>query len=468
MPAMQSSTTGSHLAIPQVMKVLTTCRHPDPWNPWRRLWTENGSGSGVLVGPNEILTGAHVVDDATFLQVQRIADPDKVEAKVKAVCHDCDLALLTVSDERILRGARPVEVGELCNFRDKVTVVGFPIGGEEVSITEGVVSRVEMQRYVHSAREHLAIQIDAAINPGNSGGPVFRNGKVVGIAFQKQPNAEAMGAMVPAPLIRRFLDGVAQGRPTDVPTLSLRTQGLENPELRTRLGLGPDEGGVRIATVEYGGPAWGVLQPDDVLLAIDGLRVGANGTVLYRERFRTMYNVVYGDHFAGDELEVEILRERAPRKLRLRLQPMASLVGLPAHDRMPSYFIFGGLVFQPLSLDLLKVFAESPPPALMNELINGVRREDRQQVIVLTSILADGINTGYEEARYSLVETVNGRRPRDMRHFVSLVEGAGAKLEVRTAGHAMLALDTAAAAAALPLILERYGVPRDRSADLAR
>lgn len=464
---MQSTTTGSHLAIPQVMKVLTTCRHPDPWNPWRRLWTETSGGSGVLVGPNEILTGAHVIDDATFLQVQRIADPDKAEVKVKAVCHDCDLALLTVTDERILRGSRPVEVGELCNFRDKVTVVGFPIGGEEVSITEGVVSRVEMQRYTHSTRELLAIQIDAAINPGNSGGPVFRSGKVVGIAFQKQQNAEAMGAMVPAPLISRFLAAVAQGRSTEIPTLSIRTQGLENPELRRRLGLGADDGGVRIASVEYGGPAWGALRVDDVLLEIDGLRVGANGTVLYRERFRTAYNVVYGDHYSGDEISLRIRRAGEELSLSLPLQPISCLVAPPTHDRMPSYFVFGGLVFQPLTLDLLKMF-ENGPPSLLNELMHGVRTEERQQPIVLTTILADGINTGYEESRYSLVQSVNGRQPRNMAHFVELVENVGEKVELRTNSHAIIALDAKEAAAALPQIMERYGVPRDRSADLLR
>jgi S1-C subfamily serine protease len=467
---MQTTTTGSHLAIPQVMKVLATYQHPDPWNPWRRLWTETTGGSGVVVGPNEILTGAHVIDDATFLQVQQIADPDKVEARVKAVCHDCDLALLTVEDQRILRGSRSVEVGELCNFRDKVTVVGFPIGGEEVSITEGVVSRVEMQRYVHSARELLAIQIDAAINPGNSGGPVFRAGKVVGVAFQKQTNAEAMGSMVPAPLIQRFLDGVAQGRTTEVPSLSIRTQGLENPELRRWLGLGAEDGGVRVATVEHGGPAWGALEPDDVLLEIDGLRVGANGTVLYRDRFRTAYNVVYGDHYVGDEIGLRILRAGKSRELRVRLQPISTLVPHPKHDRMPTYFLFAGLVFQPLSIDLLKCFQEmrDAPPPLVAELINGVRSEGRQERVVLTSILADGINTGYEETRYSLIESVNGRAPRDMADFVALVEGATEKLEIRTGGHAVIALDPAAATAAQPLILERYGVPRDRSADLQR
>ena len=61
----------------------------------------------------------------------------------------------------------------------------FPIGGESISVTSGVVSRIEVTSYVHGAAELLGVQIDAAINSGNSGGPAFNNrGQCVGIAFQ--------------------------------------------------------------------------------------------------------------------------------------------------------------------------------------------------------------------------------------------------------------------------------------------
>lgn len=54
-----------------------------------------------------------------------------------------------------------------------------------MSVTSGVVSRIEVTSYVHGAAELLGIQIDAAINSGNSGGPAFNNkGECVGIAFQ--------------------------------------------------------------------------------------------------------------------------------------------------------------------------------------------------------------------------------------------------------------------------------------------
>lgn len=66
-------------------------------------------------------------------------------------------------------------------------------GGDNISVTKGVVSRVEPTQYVHGATQLMAIQIDAAINPGNSGGPAIMGSKVAGVAFQNLTGAENIG-----------------------------------------------------------------------------------------------------------------------------------------------------------------------------------------------------------------------------------------------------------------------------------
>lgn len=75
-------------------------------------------------------------------------------------------------------------------------MVGYPIGGDTISVTSGVVSRIEVSSYSHGSAELLAIQIDAAINSGNSGGPALTDdGKCAGIAFQTlvEEDAENIG-----------------------------------------------------------------------------------------------------------------------------------------------------------------------------------------------------------------------------------------------------------------------------------
>jgi S1-C subfamily serine protease len=228
------------MAYPEVVRVFATTQDPDHDSPWQTRSPSSSTGSGVVIAGGAILTGAHVVANATFLQVQKPSHPDKAIARVRAVCHDADLALLEVVEPAdFLADVTPAELGEMPRLRDEVAVVGYPVGGEEISITEGVVSRIEVQRYSHSQRNLLAVTVDAAINAGNSGGPVFGGGKVVGIAFQKLTGVDNIGEMVPPPVIRTFLDGVAAGKRPLVPAMGVITQNLENPLLRKQLGLGP-------------------------------------------------------------------------------------------------------------------------------------------------------------------------------------------------------------------------------------
>src|SRR5690349_24221917 len=278
------------MAYPEVVRVYATTQDPDFDAPWQARTPSNSTGSGVVIAPGEILTGAHVIANATFIQVQKPSMPDKAIARVKAVSHDCDLALLEVVEPRhFLDDVPPAALGDMPRLRDEVAVVGYPVGGEEISITEGVVSRIEVQRYSHSQRHLLAVTVDAAINAGNSGGPVFGEGKVVGIAFQKLTGVDNIGEMVPPPLIRAFLDGVTAGKLPEVPALGITTQNLENPLLRRQLGLNDGERGVVVLHVDYSGSADGVLQVRDVITAIDGLPIANNGTVQYQGRHRTRY-----------------------------------------------------------------------------------------------------------------------------------------------------------------------------------
>jgi hypothetical protein len=88
------------------------------------------------------------------------------------------LALLTTDDDSFWEGTTPLQLGGIPELQDPVAVIGYPTGGDNISVSVGVVSRVEPQQYTHGATNLLAIQIDAAINPGNSGGPAVLDHQV--------------------------------------------------------------------------------------------------------------------------------------------------------------------------------------------------------------------------------------------------------------------------------------------------
>ncbi len=459
------------MSYPQVVRVYCTYQDPDYESPWQRLSPRASTGSGVIIGRNEILTGAHVVANATFVQVQKVSDPDKVVARIVAISHDSDLALLRVEDARFTRGVEPARIGGLPGLRDEVQVVGYPVGGEEVSVTEGVVSRIEVQRYEHSQRYLLAVTVDAAINEGNSGGPVFRRGRVCGIAFQALTGADNIGEMVPAPIIQRFLLGVREGRLPGVPGLGLSGQNLENPWLREWLGMKPRESGILVTAVQYGSTASGSLEKGDVLLELDGLPIANNGTVRYRGRFRCQYDVVVGEHFVGDVIRARILRGGRRLRPTMTMQEMTALVERYEYDREPTWFLYGGLVFQKLTAEYLRIWGEhwwdKAPKELLYLYQQGERTEARQEVIVVAQVLADDVNVGYEHLFHDTVVELNGRMPRDMRDFVQRIDAARAEVVIKTSSGATVLLDSKAVRAAKERIQGKYHVPADRSPDLA-
>ncbi|MFT3698264.1 MAG: trypsin-like peptidase domain-containing protein [Kofleriaceae bacterium] len=458
------------MAYPEVIRVFATSQDPDFDGPWQARTPSNSTGSAVVIGPNMMLTGAHVIANATFLQVQKLSAPDKAIARVKAVSHDCDLALLEVIEPAgFLDDVEPAELGEMPKLRDEVAVVGYPVGGEEISITEGVVSRIEVQRYSHSQRHLLAVTVDAAINSGNSGGPVFGDGKVVGIAFQKLTGVDNIGEMVPPPIIRSFLDGVAKGKRPEIPALGITTQNLENGLLRKQLGLSDQERGVVVLHVDHGGSSDGVLQPRDVITSIDGNAIANNGTIQFMGRYRTRYDVVLGHRYVGDKLKLGIKRDGKSLTLEVELHHWMPLVPRARYDEPPMYFVYGGLVFQTLTRDYLATWDKwwnKAPKEFLNYYYLGYRSAEQHEVVILTQILADEINIGYAHLYNEAVATLNGRAPLDMVDFVRTLSAAHGIVEITTTSGGIIMLDTDEVRKAQPRILTRYHIPRDRTPGL--
>ncbi len=452
----------------QVVRIFAAVQEPDYDVPWQTESPSSGTGSGVVIGPNRILTGAHVVADATFLQIQTINDSDKHVAEVEAICHDADLALLRLHDPQALSGIPPAELGDLPERRAHVAVVGYPVGGEELSITEGVASRIEVQRYAHSQRNLLALTVDAAINSGNSGGPVIHQGQVVGIAFQSMEDAENIGEAVPAPLIRRFLKGVEDRLPLEIPGFGIETQNLENEGLRRALGVPVGETGVLVKRVSYGSSCDGVVQAGDVIHSIDGHDIANNETVRY-DGIRTRLGVLLGERFVGERVPIRLRRNGESIERELVLSTMQNLVPSNRYGVAPTYFVFAGIVFQTLTRDYLRTWknwSENAPKEFLAHYYLGHRTEEVQEILVVSQILADELTVGYGPLYWESVGKVNGEVPKDMRDLVRLVEASEATLTVETSSNGLLVFDMAEAHAAQERILPRYRIPQDRSPNL--
>jgi len=456
-----------------VVKVFSVHRRHNYDEPWQLHGQRRSSGSGCIIANNRIITNAHVVADQTFIQVKRAGQARKYTAKVVVVAHECDLALLEVEEDSFFESAIPLTLGTLPSIRDDVAVYGFPIGGDSMCITEGVVSRVEHDRYSHSSARLLTCQIDAAINPGSSGGPVIKDNKIVGIAFQGG-SGENIGYMVPAPIINHFLEDIADGTYEGIPKLGISCQKMESPDIRASYHMDEDETGTLINKVYPGSPATDILMPEDVLLSIDGNRIANNGTIEFRPGERTSFGYVVQSKHVGESVLCTVLRDAKQLDVSIQLsKPTGAMRLVPneQYDVAPTYYILGGLVFEPLTKNFLREWGKQwysrAPRHLTNYYLNGELTEDRKQVIVLVKVLPDEINLGYHDWGSNVVTSVNGSHISSITDLVEAFESnIGDYHVIVDEAERRLILDRKKVDAAGHQILKKYRITSDRSEDL--
>ncbi len=413
-----------------VVKVFTTANPIDYYHPWQSKGSEAATGSGCVIAGNKILTNAHVVSDQTFIEVKRYSDPKRYTARLVAIGHDCDLALLEVDDPNFFKGITPIEIGELPNLQDVVQVVGFPTGGEEISITQGVVSRIEVTKYVHSAALLLTVQIDAAVNPGNSGGPALKDGKLIGIAMQVVPYAQNIGYIIPTPIINHFLADLKDGKYDGFPKLGIEFAKTESPSLREFYKINNLTGGVYVTRVMKNSSASGYLKEGDVILEINGTPIGEDGTFAFRDTQRLLLSHLIATRQIGDQLTMKIIRDGESKTISFTLNPYTPLVLWPYAVPRPSYYIYGGMIFTVLSADLLWEWRnnwEDKPyraPVDFSYYYYGIGRlneDSKKEIVVLLDVLPDAVNVGYHSYENMVMERVNGQEFNSFQDFVKLL-----------------------------------------------
>lgn len=456
-----------------LVKVYTTYSMPYYYTPWNMSGPSTKTGTGCIIAGKRILTNAHVVSDETFIQVRRYGDARKYRARVLFVSHITDLALLSVDDDAFFEGVEPLEMDGLPETQAEVTVLGFPTGGDMLSTTKGVISRVEHCNYTHSSFSFLAGQIDAAINPGNSGGPVVINGRIVGVVMQHLSSSENIGYMVPAPVIEHFLKDISDGRYDGMPDLGLRTEKLENPDMKRKYGLSPEKTGIVVQYVSPGSACDGVVQPGDVLLEIGGHPIADDETVEFRKDERTCYSYPAELRQIGESLPMKIFRNGQETNVTVTFhRPAEEEIPVPReqYDVQPAYYIFGGAVFCPLTKNYLQSWRnwyDNAPKNLIYAYEYRDLTEPGEQVVMLMRVLADDANKGYHDWANWIVESVNGQRIKNLRELVFAIESSQSEFVVFSDDrNREMVMDRVKVSAAARDILQRYRISSDRSDDL--
>jgi len=271
------------------------------------------AGSGVIVDAREgyVLTNAHVVENATSIEV---TTKDNRQFKAKLVGRDpgTDIAVLQIQGSNLT--AVPLGDSDHLQVGDFVLAVGNPFGLGQ-TVTSGIVSALGRSPGIEGYEDF--IQTDASINPGNSGGPlVDLQGRIIGIntaIVAPSGGNVGIGFAVPINMARQVMEQLISGGEVKRGQIGVAIQDL-TPDIAQALGTTHTQGAV-IARVVPGSPAERAgLRTNDLVIAVNGTPIH-NGVEL-RNRV--------GLSKIGDSVELTIVRGSSERTVAVRIDQMAA------------------------------------------------------------------------------------------------------------------------------------------------
>lgn len=404
-----------------LVKVYTSHQLFDYLSPWQYGQSANSTATGFIIDGERIITNAHAVLNSKFLQVRKEGDSKKYKAVVKFTSEEYDLALVEIEDKSFFKGTVPLKLGTLPEIQEKLTVYGYPLGGDKLSTTQGIVSRMEHNTYTLTNRKFLIGQTDAAINSGNSGGPVVSKGKVVGVAFAGLNSADNIGYFIPVNILNNFLEDIKDGKYDGSPLLGVEWLELESPSHRRMLGIEDKTGGILIKKVFKNSPFEGVLQKNDVLMKLDNYPIEYDGTIEFRKNEKTDFSYVNQQKKYGDNLSYEIIRDKKTKTGQVKLEKKDikyTVVTEVTIETPPSYMVYGGLLFEPLTSNYMAGVIEKLGSVYDKEELY----KDYKELVVLVRVLPFDVNLGYTDAVNQIIVKVNGEKYKDFKDFAQKVK----------------------------------------------
>jgi S1-C subfamily serine protease len=426
-----------------VMRVSISPVRTDPVRPWIRRPSEAYTMVGLYLGDGLILIQADDVRNAVLIEVSRADSYSREKAKVVLIDMETNLAILQIENLSFVNDLVPLEFGSDPVQGDEIVAVRtdalFRIYREAVRVIEYSITSdygfTRLPVFVFSAQESY-----------QGGDILLKGGKLAGfVAFQGQ---QGKGVAVPVSRLDAFRNRALSSMKNGSPYQGFVVQGVEleelaDPQLRSYLGLdgrGLLAGGAYVGSVLPETPAASVLKSGDVLLVLDGQPVDERG--LYRDPLLGLQRAellltrdVRGRYRnPGDRIKMTILRDRKKQDVELTLHEYrgtAERIPWLLPDDRPPYLVESGLVFLELSVPYLqnRFGKDWRRRALELAYIYDVKKnyaagDEKDRILILSEVLPDPVNQGYQGYGVEVIESVNGQKVRDLKELIDRINGA--------------------------------------------
>ena len=222
------------------------------------------------------------------------------------------------------------------------------------------------------------------------------------------------------------------------------------------------------------------FKENDVLLEIDGVRIGEDGTIKYPFPedgvSRINYTYITSNKFCGDMVNCKVLREGSVQNIEVMVDVIDYLVPIVLYNRPVTYYVFGGFVFLPLSRPYLRAeygskWSSKCAVTLKDLYFNGYKKEKGEEVVILSRVLASDLNVGFHKFSNCVLNKVNDVEVKNIKHLIDVIEtavndGVSRFIHFSFEHNVTMVLEIDLAIKGLAKIMKEHKIKYDRSPNL--
>jgi hypothetical protein len=448
-----------------IVTVEVTRKQYDYFQPWSRR-VDQLQKMGTIIDGREILTTADHMANRTLVRLQK-GRGRWFQGEVTWIDYHANLATITCRDEKFWEGTEKAAIAKVAPRRGTLQLVRWRTGILEFRNVE--VNRVVVKRGKITFVDLPQLELDSDMQGIGWAEAIVQDDKLVALATAKDDQTISS---VPCSFILGCLADRKSEPYQGLGYFSFVWQTAENPDTLAYLGQEGEPHGViviQVQTNKVNSP----MRPRDIILEIDGFSIDVQGDYKDPDYGNLLLeNLANRTKRAGETVKIKIVRDGKEMTLDYVLpkaEYTSEIVPLAVNDREPEYFLMGGFLFQPLTVPYLQSWGADwnrKAPFRLSYATREDATKEKPSYVVLSTVLPDPYNIGYQESRYLIVDKLNGKSihtlpeliaakddPKDGFHLLEFKEGDALRRVI---------LDANETDAATERVLKRYGIEKDR------
>ena len=449
-----------------VVTIEVTRKQYEYLQPWSRR-VDQIQKIGTLIGDREILTTADHFSSHTLVRLQK-GRGRWFEGELSWIDYHANLAIVTCKEDRFWEGTQKVEMPKVTPRRGAAQVVRWRNGILEFRNVD--INRLVAKRGKLTLMDTLQLELDSDMQGIGWAEAIVQDDKLIAISSSKDDQTITA---IPSSFILTCLEDRKDAPYQGLGYFSFVWQTAENPDTLAFLGLEGEPRGVVVIEVKTNRLA-SPMRPRDIILEIDGFKIDVQGDYNDPDYGNLLLeNLASRTKRAGDTVKIKIMRDRKEMMVDYIL-PKADynveIVPLHVFDQEPEYLIMGGLLFQPLTVPYLQSWGGDWNRKAPFRLVYATREDatpEKPSYVILSLVLPDPYNIGYQETRYLIVEKLNGKNVHTLHDLIIAREtpqNGFHILEFREGDSlSRMVLDAGQMEATTQRVLQRYGIEKDRS-----